>query len=158
MLHAAARGQPLHIAFAVTGGGAQRVSMVHQPLAHNGHGLEAAMGMGRKARHLIAVVHAEAILAAEIHADLPTLQQRGIGPKLTIAARVMILVVGTKNKRINTGQASLQGLRTENDGGVVVRHAISFIRDSYSIVSVDLCIPSLLRRSAPFFHGCALSE
>jgi hypothetical protein len=52
-VHDALAGRhPLHVAAAEARGGAQRVAVVDQALAHDGHGLEAAVRVGREAGHL----------------------------------------------------------------------------------------------------------
>ena len=58
-----AGGQPLHVAAAEARGRAERIGVVDQALAHDGHGLEAAVRMRREAGHRLAVVHAPAVLA-----------------------------------------------------------------------------------------------
>ena len=67
---ALACGKPLHVAIAEAGCGAERIRMVDQPAAHNGHGLEAPMRVGRKARNRVAVVHAPAVFTAKVLTDI----------------------------------------------------------------------------------------
>ncbi|MNS99676.1 hypothetical protein D3C72_1340840 [compost metagenome] len=99
--------------------------MVHQTLAHDGDRLEPPVRMRRKTRHLLAVVHAEAVLAAEVHADLAALQQLLPGTQLAVAGGIAVLVVHAEDERIDARQALVQGLGAEDDGGVVVLHGAS---------------------------------
>ena len=63
-------GEPLHVAAAEARRRAERVGMIDEALAHDRHGLEAAMRMLRKPGHDVAVVHAPAVLALEVLAHV----------------------------------------------------------------------------------------
>src|SRR5262249_23707021 len=68
-------------------GGAEGIGVVDQAAAHDGDGLEAAMGMLREAGDGAAVVHPPTVLAGEVHADLASFERRG-GAELVVAGRV----------------------------------------------------------------------
>lgn len=137
MHDALARGQPLHVALPEAGGSAQRIGMVDEAGAHDGHGLEAAVRMGREAGHLVAVVHAPAVLAREILPDLPA-RERRVGPQAAIAARVGIVVVGAEKEGVQRGPERAQGLAAEQGEGVDMR---GFSRKAPEHVGVSAAVP-----------------
>src|SRR3989344_4339704 len=93
-----------------TRGRAQRIGMVDETLAHQRHRLKTPVRVARKARHGVAVVHAPAVLAAEVAADLAVFNRHG-GAERCVACRVGIVVVGAEKKRVERGP-----LRTEQLG------------------------------------------
>lgn len=99
VLDAIARGEPLHVANAVASGGAHRIGVIEQTTPHHSDGLEAAMWMGRKARHLPAVVHAPSVEPLEVVSDT-TAVQRGRGPEPAIARWVSVVVMGAEEEGI----------------------------------------------------------
>ena len=107
MHDAAAGGEPLHVAAAEARRGAERIGVVDQALAHDGHGLEAAVRMRREARHRVAVVHAPAVLAGEVLAEVAPGQRRVAGPSCRCRA-------GRRRRgrrRTGTGRSSATGSR-----------------------------------------------
>jgi hypothetical protein len=119
MHHAAAGSEPLHIAATEPGLRAERIGMVDQPLADDGHGLEAPVRVLGKARHRGAVVQAPAVLAAEVLPDVPP-GQRGGRAHLRIALRVGIVVVGAEQEGVGGFPRKTQGL--DADDGVGIGH------------------------------------
>ena len=113
MHDALARCQPLHIARAETGGGSERVRVVDTTLAHDGHRFKTPMRMRRKAGHGVAVVHAPAVLAAKVLAQIAACE-RGLRAHHLIARRVGVVVVHAKQKGINGLPGKAQGLVAEN--------------------------------------------
>ena len=69
-------------------------------LAHDGHRLKAAVRVGRKAGNGLAVVHAPAVLAGKVLAQIAPVQAR-VGPHGGVATRVGVHVVNTKQKWID---------------------------------------------------------
>ena len=100
MHHALAGGQPLHIAAPETRHGAQRIGVVNQSLAGYGHGFKAAVRMGGKTRHRAAVVHAPAVLAAEVLAHVAPRQRCG-RTHLRIGFGVGVVVVHAKQEWVD---------------------------------------------------------
>ena len=76
MHHPTAGSEPLHVALTKASSGAQRDGMVDQSLAHDRDSLKTAVRMTRKAGYFFAVVHAPAVLSAEILADFAGVQRR----------------------------------------------------------------------------------
>ena len=109
VLDALARRDPLHIAPAKAGGCAQRIGMVDEPLAHQRHRFKAPVRVAGKAGHGLAVVHAPAVLAAEVAADLAAFQRHG-GRKGAIACGVGVVVVGAEKEGVHRGPQRAQGL------------------------------------------------
>ncbi len=99
VLDAAARREPLHVAVAEARGGAQRVGVIDDAVANQRDRLEAPMRMARKARHRVAVIHAPAILALEVLADIAA-RERGGRTLLGIASRVGVLVIDTEQEGV----------------------------------------------------------
>ena len=121
---ALACGQPLHVARAKAGGGAQRIGVVDMALAHDGHRLKAAVRVGRKAGNGLAVVHAPAVLAGKVLAQIAPLQAR-VGLHGSVAARVGIHVVDAKQKRIDSRPGWRgQGRDAEDAAHGVLLHVI----------------------------------
>jgi len=89
--------------------------MVHEAAAHDRHRLEAAVRVRGKARHAAAVVHAPAVLAAEIVAKLPPSERRR-RPEGAVARRVGVVVVRAEQERIDGGPQRAQRLGLQ-DGG-----------------------------------------
>src|SRR5690606_6013033 len=79
--------------------GAERIGMVDQPPAHDGDRLEPAMRMRRKAGYRLAVVHAPAILAAEVLADVAAGERRRRA-EAAVAGRIGVVVMGAEEERI----------------------------------------------------------
>ncbi len=116
-MHDALAGrEPLHVAAAEARGRAERIGMVGETLANDGDRLEAAMRMRREARHLLAVVHAPAVLAPEVLADVAP-RQRGVGAEAAVALGVRVVVVDAEQERVGRlpGEAELLDLE---DGAV----------------------------------------
>src|SRR5690606_7964496 len=78
-----------------------------------------AMRVGRKTRNLLAVVHAPAVLAAEVHADVAPAQQGRVRPQTAVAPGVMVLVVGGEDEGIDAGHLRPQRLGAEDQIAVV---------------------------------------
>ena len=115
MLDALAGGEPLHIPFTEACGSAQRIGMVDQAFAHQGHGFEPPVRVAGEAGHMLAVVHRKAVLAAEIAAELALVQRHGLQAHLPVPCRVGIVVVGAEQKRIQHRPAQpVDGLAAEN--------------------------------------------
>ena len=91
--------EPLHVAAAEARRRAERVAVIDEALAHERHGLEAAMRMLRETRDGVAVIHAPAVLAGEVLADVAPFERRG-GTQAVVAARVEIDVVDADEERI----------------------------------------------------------
>ena len=87
-----------------------------KPAAGEGHGLEAAVGVAREARHHVAVVHPPAVLALEVHADLAAGERRG-RPHGLVAGGVEVEVVDTEEEGVERlpGEAQREDLL---DGGM----------------------------------------
>ena len=109
MLDALAGRQPLHVASAEACGRAQRIRMVDAALAHQSHGLEAAMGVAGKAGDLLAVVHGKSILGAEVAAHFAAFELHGLHAHLAVAGRVAVIVVSAEQERVQAGPAWAQG-------------------------------------------------
>ena len=107
-----AGGEPLHVAGAVAGRGAERVGVVDIATADEGDGLEATVGMLGEARHGAAVVHAPAVGAGEIASYGPSLEAARVGPQCTVAGRVGVVVMHAEKERV----ARLPRRRTKNEG------------------------------------------
>ena len=82
---AAAGGEPLHVAPPEAAVGAERVGVVDEPLAHEGDGLEAPVRVLREAGHDAAVVHAPAVDAREVPADVGP-SSGAAGPRASLPA------------------------------------------------------------------------
>jgi hypothetical protein len=117
--HAAACREPLHIAATEACLRAERVGVVDQPLADDGHGLEAPVRVLGKARHRGAVVQAPAVLAAEVLSDVAA-GQRGGRAHLRIAQRIGIVVVGAEQEGVGCLPRKTQ--RLDADDGVGIGH------------------------------------
>ena len=126
MHDAAAGGQPLHVAAAEARGGAERVGMIDEAVAHDGDRLEAAVRMAGKAGHGAAVIHAPAVFALEVLAEVAPGQRRG-GAETIVAGRVAIVVVDAEEERI--GGDPLEAER--RDAADDVGHADNVSRHRY---------------------------
>ena len=100
MHHAASSGQRLHVAAAEARGSAERVGVIDQAATHDGHRLETALWVGRKARYLAAVVHAPAIFAGEVLPEVPPGERRG-GSHRVVVLGVAVVVVDAEQKRVD---------------------------------------------------------
>ena len=78
--------EPLHVATAKAGRGAQRVRVVNAALAHDGHGLKATVRVRWKAGHGVAVVHAPTVFARKVLADVPARPKRLVGASSALPA------------------------------------------------------------------------
>ena len=78
-------GEPLHVAAAEARRGAERVGVVDEAAAHEGDGLEAAVRVLREAGHDLAVVHAPAVVAGEVHAEVAA-GEAACGPSCSLPA------------------------------------------------------------------------
>ena len=83
---ARAGGQPLHVARAEARGGAERVGVIDEAAPHDRHRLEAAVRVLREARHHLAVVHAPAVLAREVLAEVAARRATRRGPICSLPA------------------------------------------------------------------------
>ena len=97
---AGAGGQPLHVAAAEAGGGAERVAVVDQALADVGDGLEAAVRVGWEAGHDLAVVHPPAVDALEVLTELAAGERRRRA-ELGVARGVAVEVVDAEQERVD---------------------------------------------------------
>ena len=97
---AVARREPLCVAVAETRRRAERIGVIDEAATRDGERLEAAVRVLREARHDAAVIHAPAVLALEVLADVPT-GERGHRPELLIARGVRVVVVDTEEKGID---------------------------------------------------------
>ena len=73
---AGAGGEPLHVAATEPGGGAERVGVVDEALAHEGDRLEATMRVLREPGNDVTVVHPPAVGTGEVHAEVARLERR----------------------------------------------------------------------------------
>ena len=105
-----------YIAAAKAGSRAQRVRMVDEALAHERHGFKAAVRVAGEARHGVAVVHAPAVLAAEVAPDLAVLQRHG-GREGAVAGGVGIVVVCAEQERVQRRPLRAQQLGADDGGG-----------------------------------------
>src|SRR4030095_8228957 len=101
-----------------------RIGMVDQALAHDGHGLEAAVRMPRKARHRGAVVHAPAVAAAEVLAQIAA-RERRIRAEHGVGARVGVVMVDAEKKGVDRLPRKAEGL--DADDGTVAAHGGSLL-------------------------------
>src|SRR5436189_1149003 len=116
MNDALAGGEPLDVAFAEAGCGAEGVGVIDVALTHDGDRFEAAMRMLREAWDDAAVVHAPAVFAFEIHADVAAGKRDGWA-EAVIAGGESVIVVDAKEKRI--GGLPGEALRFYNENDVV---------------------------------------
>src|SRR4051812_41711577 len=99
MHDAGASSQPLHVPAAETRRCTERIRVVDEALTDDGHRFEAAVGVLRKTRHDLPVVHAEAVLPPEILAEYTARQRHG-WPEALVSGGVRIVVVDAKQERI----------------------------------------------------------
>ncbi|MEZ4369102.1 MAG: hypothetical protein R2939_22885 [Kofleriaceae bacterium] len=97
---AGAGGEPLGVALAEAGGGAERVAVIDEAAPHQRHRLEAAVRVLRKPGHHLAVVHAPAVLAGEVLAEVTTGQRRR-RPHRVVADRISVVVVNAEQERVD---------------------------------------------------------
>ena len=97
---AAAGGEPLRVAAPEASRRAERVGVVDDPAAHVGHGLEPAVRVLREAGHDLAVVHAVAVPAGEVGAEL-TVVEPGRRTEALVAGRVGVEVVDAEEERVD---------------------------------------------------------
>ena len=88
--------------------------MVNEPLANDGDRLKTPVRVGWKPRYRFAVVHAPAVLARKVLAQIAP-SQRGIRAHVHSATRVGIVVVDAKQERVDGRPGAAQGLHMEND-------------------------------------------
>ena len=88
--------------------------MVNEPLTNDGDRLKTPVRVGWKPRHRFAVVHAPAVFARKVLAQIAP-RQSGIWAHVHIAARVGIVVVDAKQERVDGGPGITQGLHVEDD-------------------------------------------
>ena len=132
-------------------GGAERVGVIDEAAAHDGHGLEAAVRVLRKAGHDVAVVHAPAVLAVEVLADVAARERRG-------RARAARCPRGTRRRggrRTGTDRGLPRKARAARPRDGVVGHGVpGFIGDderlrsaiSAAITGADALAPRRVRR------------
>ena len=108
---ALAGGEPLHVAAAEAGGGAERVGVVDEALAHERDGLEAAVRVLGEAGHDAAVVHAPAVDAGEVLPDVAGRRATRPGPRCSLAVGVAVEVVDAEQERVDR-----RPLEAERDG------------------------------------------
>lgn len=99
MLQALARRYPLHVAVAEAGGGAQRIGVIDEALADDGHGFKATVWVRRKTGHGATVVHAPTIFDGEVITQVPA-GQGGGGAHFIVAFGISVGVVDAKKERI----------------------------------------------------------
>ena len=97
--------------------------MVDVTAAHDGHGLEAAVRMLRKARDDAPVVHAPAVLAGEVLAKVAPGELR-LRPHPLVARRVGVIVVDAEEEWIGRLPGEPEWADLQND---VVLHPRTFI-------------------------------
>src|SRR5207248_2494211 len=114
--------QPLHVAASEARRRAQRIGVIDHARAHDRDGLEAAMRMRREAGYDLAVIHAPAVLAAEVVAELAPVERRrrgearGAGGDLIVAARSASAIACTLGKRRSRSGSSARSTRLASDG------------------------------------------
>ena len=104
---------PLHVAGTEPGCSTHRVGVIDETLSRVRDRLEATMRMLRKARHRGAVVHPPAVPAFEVRADVAPGQRRSRAEP-TVARRICVVVMHTKQKRINGRPLESQRDRLQN--------------------------------------------
>ena len=125
--NALARSEPLHVARAKAGGGAQRVRVVDMPLADYGHRFKAPVWVRRKAGNGLAVVHAPTVFARKVLAQIAS-AQGGVRPHGGVATRVGVHVVHAKQKRVYRGPRRRgQGRGAQDAGAGSVGHRIHLL-------------------------------
>ena len=105
---------PLHIAASEPGCGTERVGMVDEAPAHKCHRFKTPVGMDGKAWHHASVVHAPAILGAEVASDVAPVGAT-LGPQLRCASRVVVYVMGAEQVRIHHGPLRSQRSGLDHD-------------------------------------------
>lgn len=108
--------QPLNIAPAIARRGAQRIAVVDQAAADDGYGLEAAMGVLRKAGDARSVVHPPAVFSSEVLPDFAPGEGSG-GGQIAISLRIGVVVVDAKKKRVLGWPLKSEGESFEDGAG-----------------------------------------
>ena len=90
--------------------------MVNQSLAHDGDGFKSTVGMAGKAGYFGAVVHAPAVLAAEVLPQGASCQGR-IGSQIARACWVGVVVVSAEQKRVHSDPGKTKRLDLHNGAG-----------------------------------------
>src|SRR5690606_10132251 len=138
---AAPRGEPLDVAVAEAGRGAEGVGMVDQPAQGDGDRLEAAVRVRGESGNGRAVIHVPALRVAEVVAER-TAGQGGVGTEARVAARVVVGVVGREEEGVEAlpGRAELEGFDGSSRGHrrslhqcVVVSHRITLQRRVHAV-------------------------
>ena len=101
-------GEPLHVAPAEASGGTEGVGVVDVALPGEGHRLEAPVGVLGEPRDRAAVVHAPAVGAREVHADVAGLQ-RGCRAHVLVGRGVVVEVVDAEEERVGGGPLEAEG-------------------------------------------------
>ena len=101
-------GEPLHVAPAEAGGGTEGVGVVDVALPGEGHRLEAPVGVLGEPRDRAAVVHAPAVGAREVHAEVAGLQ-RGCRAHVLVGRGVVVEVVDAEEERVGGGPLEAEG-------------------------------------------------
>ena len=105
--------EPLGVSTPISGRRAQRVRVVYQASPDIGEGLEAPVGMRRKARYVGSVVHAPAVARAEVRTDLAPFE-RGGRTHLSVAGRIVVEVMNAEQERVDGGPLIAEGKRLED--------------------------------------------
>ena len=87
---------------------AQRVRVVDEALAHEGDRLESTVRVLGESRHHAAVVHAPAVAAREVHAQIARLQGRG-RPEVLVGRRIAVEVVDAEEERVGRPPLHAEG-------------------------------------------------
>ncbi len=124
--------QPLHVAGAEAGRGAERVGVIDEAAPHDGHRLEAAVGVLREPGHHGAVVHAKPVLDGEVLPEVAPRERRR-GAEALVAGRVGVVVVDAEEKGI--GRLPGEPERANVEHGVV--HEPSIARDPRPALAED---------------------
>ena len=111
---ALAGGEPLEVAAAVTSCGAHGIGVIDEAAPHDRHRFEAAVRMLGKAGDDVAVIHAPAVDALEIHADVAAGERR-CRAELGVSGRVGVVVVDAKEKRIARAPRKAERVNAEHD-------------------------------------------
>ncbi len=125
---AASRGQPLRVARSEARRRPERIGVVDVPAPREGHSLEPAVGMRGESRHGPPVVHAPAVLAGEVLAELAPGERRG-RPQALVAGGIRVVVVHAEEERVRGLPREPERTRLE-DGcghGQFLPHCAGFI-------------------------------
>jgi hypothetical protein len=94
-------------------GGAERVRVIDEPAARDGHGLEAPVRVLRKSRYNIAVIHRPAVFAREVLADVSARERRR-RPERVVALWVGVVVVHAEQERVGGDPDEIEPLHGQN--------------------------------------------